>query len=304
MTRMFSTTCAAALAAFAAAPALADIEVQTYTGPVTVAENPETVVVYDMPALDNLDALGVPVAGSIAPIYVDYLQGYEGEMGTLFEPDYEALHALSPDLVIAGGRSSSVAGDLNDVAPTIDMTLWGDDVLAAMEEQLTAYGAIFGKEAEAEQLIANIEAQLAETRAAVEGQGDGLILMTNGPNISVYGPGSRFGYLYDAIGLTPAISAEDIESEEATHGDAISFEFIAEADPDWLLVLDRAAAIGSGDQSAEATLDNAIMRETSVWQDGRVVYLNSADLYIAMGGYTSTMTTLELIEDVFAGAGS
>ena len=42
---------------------------------------------------------------------------------------------------------------------------------------------------------------------------------------------------------------------EANHGDAISHEFIAEVNPDWLFILDRGAAIGADQPSAAATLE-------------------------------------------------
>ena len=51
----------------AALPALAQpVTIETATGPVELEAAPETVAVYDMAALDTLDALGVPVAASIS----------------------------------------------------------------------------------------------------------------------------------------------------------------------------------------------------------------------------------------------
>ncbi|MFN3209329.1 MAG: ABC transporter substrate-binding protein [Roseovarius sp.] len=131
----------------AAGPAGAqDVTVETYRGPVTVAETPETVAVYDMAALDTLEALGVAVAGTISNVYLDYLEdAAEGaaRIGTLFEPDMEAVYALQPDLIIAGGRSYEKVPDLARIAPTIDMTIQ-DDTFATGLKRLEAYGAIFG----------------------------------------------------------------------------------------------------------------------------------------------------------------
>jgi iron complex transport system substrate-binding protein len=70
---------------------------------------------------------------------------------------------------------------------------------------------------------------------AVAGKGDALIVMTNGPKLSAYVRGTRFGWIHDRLGLAEV--CPDLDPQ--VHGDAISFEFIASVDPDWLIVLDR-----------------------------------------------------------------
>jgi iron complex transport system substrate-binding protein len=76
------------------------------------------------------------------------------------------------------------------------------------------------------------------------------------------------------------------------HGDAISFEFIAEVDPDWLIVVDRGAATGAEGPSAAETLNNPLVAGTKAAKAGQVVMLNAADLYIAGGGYQALMENL------------
>ncbi len=87
--------------------------------------------------------------------------------------------------------------------------------------------------------------------------------------------------------------------EQATHGEAISFEFIRDANPDILIVVDRLAAIGRDGERAQTTLDNALVHETTAWKTGKVIYLNSAPLYIASGGIQSMTMTLDEITTAF-----
>ncbi|XDB00087.1 siderophore ABC transporter substrate-binding protein [Sulfitobacter sp. LCG007] len=269
------------------------VTVDTYRGPVEVETMPERIAVFDVAALDTLAALGVTPAGVIEPIYVTYLgdatAGAE-RVGTLFEPDFEAVAALGPDLIIAGGRSYEAVPDLARIAPTIDMTIW-EDVVGQGLDRLEAYGEIFGKQDEAAALAVAFQEKLAATRAAVAGKGRALIVMTVGPKVSGYGAGGRFGWLHDALELPEAVEAV----EDATHGEAISFEFIRDADPEILIVVDRQAAIGQGGAAAKATLDNALVRETRAWKTGRVIYLDSAPLYIAGGGIQSMSIILDQI---------
>lgn len=289
-------------ATFALIPGLAlAAEIQTARGAAEVPDDPQRVVVFDMAALDTLTALGVPVVGTVDKILVPYLQDVKAEpVGTLFEPDLEAVAGLAPDLIIAGGRSATQVDALSQIAPTVDMTIGADvpeDALARLE----TYGRLFHKEARAAELAAAYKAKLAEVEAAAEGRGKALIIMTNGPKISAFGEGSRFGWLHSVIGLPQAVDGLKVEG----HGDAVSFEFIAQTDPDWLIVVDRAVAIGQGADmgTAQATLDNDLVKGTRAWTEGHVVYLSPGPIYIASGGYSQMMGTMDEILAAFAKAG-
>ena len=277
------------------------IEIQTATGPVDIAGTPEKIAVFDLAAIDTLNRIGVQISGLPEKLYLsefDLLKRDADIVGDIFEPDLEALSALAPDLIILGGRSSTKVEATSQVAQTIDMTLYGEDLIAQAKDRLATYGRLFGRQAEAEKAAAEFDARIAAAKTAIAGKGNGLVIMTNGPKITAYGPGSRFGWVYSTLGLPAAVT--DIDA--ANHGEAVSFEFIAKADPDWLLVLDRAAAIGSGDQGAKATLDNELVAKTTAWQKGQVIYLPSAEFYIAAGGIQSTERVLATITDAFAKA--
>jgi iron complex transport system substrate-binding protein len=275
-----------------ASPALAEtVPVKTARGVVDAPLAPETIAVFDLAALDSLWALGVQPQGLVRPVYLPYLEDAAAGtdvVGSLFEPDYEALFAMNPDLIIAGGRSSDQVPELARIAPTVDMTIWEDTIGEGLA-RLDAYGDIFGKQDQAAALIADFQPKLAETKRTLAGKGTALIVMTNGPKISAYGSGSRFGWLHEALGLPEA--AEGMQ--KANHGEAISFEFIRDANPDILLVIDRMAAIGQDGERARTTLDNALVHETTAWKTGQVVFLSAAPIYIAGGGIHSMNLTLD-----------
>lgn len=292
-------TLAVAVATFAALPVFAQtVTVNSYAGAVEVATNPDKIVALDVAAIDLLDALGVAIAGSPSNLYVDYLDDVAAQatgVGTLFEPDYEALAQLGPDLIIVGGRSSTLVEPLSEIAPVVDMTIGGDDHVAQVLSRLNALAAITGTEAQAATVQATFEATLQTATNAVDGQGDALIVMTNGPAVSAYGIGSRFGWLHAALDLPEAVEGVDAQ----THGEAISFEFVAEANPDWLIVIDRGAATGAKGDSAAQTLDNVLVAGTTAAKDGQIIYLNSANIYIAGGGIQSMSGTLDEIIAAF-----
>ncbi|MFS4583639.1 siderophore ABC transporter substrate-binding protein [Phaeobacter sp. C3_T13_0] len=293
---------ASAFLALAGAVAAETVIVETARGSVELSELPQKIVVLDIAAVDTIDALGAPIAGVPANIYVSYLDDLQDKAtraGTLFEPDYEAIAILAPDLIVAGGRSSTQVEPLSEIAPTIDMTIWGTDLVEQALARLHGYGKILGREAQAAELATAFEAKLSGTRSAVAGRGDALIVMTNGPRVSAYGAQSRFGWLHQALGLPEAVP--DLDAQ--THGEVVSFEFIAAADPDWLIVVDRALALGQSNQAAEVTLDNALVAGTKAWQQGQVIYLNPANIYVAGGGIQSMTATLQEIQAGFAPGG-
>lgn len=277
---------------FCGSPVLAgEVTVETYRGPKTVATSPGTIAVFDMAALDSLEALGIKADGVIDQIYLPFLEDAAENtvsVGSLFEPDFEAVNALQPDLIIAGGRSHEEVPNLAELAPTIDMTIW-EDVISQGLDRLAAYGDIFEKQDEAARLRDDFLAKLEATKSAAADKGNALVVMTNGPKVSAYGSAGRFGWLHRALDLPEAVA----DVEQATHGEAISFEFIRDADPDILLVIDRLAATGQDGATAKATLDNALVRETKAWKADQVVYLSSAPIYIAGGGIQSMTITLD-----------
>ncbi|WP_245418228.1 siderophore ABC transporter substrate-binding protein [Cohaesibacter haloalkalitolerans] len=294
-------TCAAMLAFAATQVSAAEITVDTAREPVTFAAQPEKVVVMDIAALDTMDALGVTPVGVPNKLYVQYLNHLEGKaepIGSLFEPNFEAINALQPDLAVIGGRSAKQYEALEKVAPTIDMTISGADMVGQAKKRLESYGALFNKRDKAAELEMAFDAKLAEAKAAVKGKGNALIILANGPKISTYGASGRFGWIHDAVGLPEAIST----IEDATHGEAVSFEFIRDVNPDWLLVIDRSAAIGASGDAASTTLDNALVHETKAWKAGQVVYLDAANIYIASGGIQSMTHTINEIIKAFGGA--
>lgn len=280
-----------------------EVTIETHPGPVTLSVSPQKVVALDLAAVDALNALEIAIAAvpDIAPpAHLKEAMAGLPTVGTLFEPDFEALAVMAPDLIIAGGRSQAQVSALSRVAPTIDMTIWGDDLIGQARSRVAAYGTLFDKTNAAEALITKLDDLVAGTSAAVDGKGNALIVQTNGGKLSAYGADSRFGWLHDSIGLPQAF--EGITAEN--HGESVSFEFIAEVNPDWLLVLDRASAIGQEGEAAAVTLDTPLIAGTTAGERGQIIYLDAGAIYLAGGGIQSVQIVLDQIRTAFDGSGS
>jgi iron complex transport system substrate-binding protein len=264
-------------------PAHAQEIIVTHTkGETVLPAKPVKVVTFDFSSLEILDAMGVEVVGlpssNVPEILAKYRDETYAKVGSLFEPDYEAVAAAEPDLIIVAGRSSPKYDDLSKIAPTIDLTVNFGDFIPAARRNTETLGRIFGKEAVATSLLADMDKAMAAVKAEAAGIGKSLFVMTNGGKVIAFGPGSRFGWLHDDLGIKAATS--DIATE-GSHGQAVSFEFVREQNPDLLMVLDRDRAVGGPSSgAASTTLDNELVAATKAWKSGQVVYLDPVRLYI------------------------
>ena len=136
------------------------IPLETARGVAEVPPQPAKIAVFDWAALDSLEQLGVPVGATTAKMEIDYLAPVFARaqtVGTVFEPDYEALARYQPDLVITGGPGAEAFPRLAAHWPTIDMTIDNAAIRESGKARITAFGKLFDKESEAARLIDDID---------------------------------------------------------------------------------------------------------------------------------------------------
>lgn len=275
------------------------ITIQHEQGTTEVPVNPQKVVVLNPATLDTIDALGIKITAvpqtdaSLPP----FLQKYESKdylnAGGLFEPNYEELSNLKPDLIIAGGRASDAYQKLTEIAPTISLAIDNKNFMSSLAERTEQLGEIFDKQSAASELINQFQQKVAMVKQKAVDQGTAMVILVTGGKMSGYGPGSRFGFIYDELGFTPATTF----ANTGKHGNVINAELLLEANPDWLFVIDRDSAIGNTESpSAKQLLDNALIHKTKVWQNDQIVYLDSASIYIAGGIQTYTQLLDQVAE--------
>lgn len=288
---------------FSATPSKSEtITVEHAQGTTLLSAVPEIVLTLDLSALETLDAIGAKVTGVVGDHMPEHLSKYRestyAKIGTLFQPDYEAINAIKPDLVIVAARSSPRYKDLSRIAPTIDLSTDDSAFLATAFRNARTLGRIFRKENEIETRIAHIEARIQSVRDRARTAGTGLIILATGGRLSAYGPRSRFGTLHSDFGITPAVETLD----RAIHGQGVSFELILKANPDWLFIVDRDAAVGRGGQPAAKLLDNPLVARTNAWKKSQVAYLDPVRWYLVGSGIVSLQANADQIAQVLKAA--
>ncbi|PNK60094.1 siderophore ABC transporter substrate-binding protein [Psychrobacter sp. FDAARGOS_221] len=279
----------------------ARVTIDSVRGDVELPANPSPVVVYDMTLLQDLAALGITVDGAPSNLYLDNLKAAVSsdspDVGTVFEPNLEALSALQPQAILIGSRMAPKFEELNKMAPTADMTLAADQTYEMGKQRLADLGKLFNKSEQAAKLQQEVDDAIAKAKEASAGKGNGLVISVAGNKISAAGEGSRLGFVHRVFG----IPAADTTIEDSKHGQPVSFEYLQKVDPDWLFVLDRSAAIGQEGLAAKEVLDNPLLHQTKAWKNNHIVYL-SPDAYLAFGGYYQWMTDAKTVTEAMSKA--
>lgn len=285
------------------------LTVEHAQGSVILDQPPTRVAVFDLATLDTMEALDVEVAGVPEQVGPAHLQKFQDEkyakVGTLFEPDYAALQALQPDLIIIAGRSRMAYDKLAELAPTIDLTLNPESFVEGVRGNLQLLGNIFDKPQKAEQLDTELQQALVKVQQQSRGLSSVTLFTING-RIMTHAPGERFGMLYELLGTKSTAEAGEAapggqarpeagspEAKKLQEDQRARLEQALAQQPDWIVVLDRGAATGGEGRAAETMGQDTAVAATDAWKQGKVYYLDPAAWYTATGGYQSLMETLQ-----------
>ncbi|MBV2163765.1 MAG: ABC transporter substrate-binding protein [Comamonas sp.] len=308
---IFALAAAALLSAGAAQAQMTSATTTTTAQNSTHAHStaPQRVVAYDLGALEILQALGIPAAGGPQAQFPAYLADYTARYtvaGSLFEPDYDALSKIRPDLIIVGGRSAAKAQTLGKLAPVLDFSVRGDHLLHDLERNITDIARLYGKQAQGKALVDKINQEVAELRRLSSQAAPGVLLMAINEKIMPQAPGSRFGLLFDVLGAKSALTAQDVP---ARGGPAYTFDDLVKLQPQWIYVIDRNTAVGSAAGGGEIipspkVFDNAQVRATPAGQKGQVVFLDPKGWYLmGSSGPTALLNNVAQLQQAYRAAG-
>lgn len=280
------------------------VTVQHKLGTTVIEKMPQRVVALDMNEVDFLDQLGIPVAGMPKDFVPRFLARYKDapqveDTGAIVQPNLERVHAAKPDLILITSLQAKHYKELSEIAPTIhfDVDYRDSQVkhIEVIKEHLFTLGRIFRKEYLARQKAAELDAKVDEVKRITQGRSEkALIVLHNNGAFSSFGEQSRYGFVFDALGVEPASPTADT----GLHGQPVSSEFIQQANPDVLYIIDRTAVMERRPGLNAGSLGNPLLRQTAAFQSGRVVFADSEAWYITAASPTSVQL---VIDDVIKG---
>ncbi|MFT4109310.1 ABC transporter substrate-binding protein, partial [Propionicimonas sp.] len=207
---------------------------------VTVPANPSRVVVLSEPTLDGALAVGVTPIGTVTgrgqstvPHYLFDRAGEIPLLGGIGQPNYEAIGAADPDLILVDGTSVNnnppVIEALRQIAPVVVAGYAG----GAWRDNFRQVANALNKTQEGEQVIADYEAKVEAARRTLaphagetfsivrwQGTAPSLILKELPP-----------GQALDDLGLQRPAGQD---AEGRGHSEPVSLENLAQIDADYL----------------------------------------------------------------------
>jgi iron complex transport system substrate-binding protein len=271
-------------------------------GETEITEQPERVVVAGLVEQDAVLALGVtPVAttewfgeqpGAIWPWAQDELEALGGETPEVIAAEVEAgtaedVLSYEPDVIIAtySGLTQETYDILSQIAPTIAQPA-GDlpDYGVSWQDTTLTVGQALGQEERAQELVDDVEAQIADAAAEhPEFEGATAVMATPYEGIFVYASADPRGRFLEELGFTLPEGLEEATGEE--FGGDLSEERADLLDVDAIVWLDPA--------DAEGPLGGPLYQSLPVVEEGREVFLDSY-AEDGLGGATSFVSVLSL----------
>ncbi len=270
----------------AAEPAGSDGEfprtVEHAMGSTEIPERPERVVVLDTGELDSVVALGVTPAGAVttdvATGFLSYLQepaeGAE-QVGTIGEPNLEAIAALQPDLILSNViRHEALFDELSQIAPTV----FAENVGVTWKENFALAAEALGMEEEADEVMAGYTAAAEELGSSLGDPAETTVspIRFVAGAIRAYSPESFIGTVLTDIGL----SITEQEPGEYPAFAELSPEQVTLADADVVLY----SSYGATDESGESdVLGGPLWSRLAAVEEDRAIAVEDDVFYSGIG---------------------
>lgn len=314
-TALVLSACSSPTEAAEDAPAEAStVTITDNHGEVEVPVNPETVVALDNTSFDTLSEWDIELAaapkdvmGTAWPEYTD--DENVQNVGNHREPNLEIVVAAQPDLIIGGYRFGDFYDDLkaqNPQAVIIEIAPRdGEDHFEELKRQTEILGQIFAHEDEAAALNDELDQSIADAKAAYNGTDTVMALNVSDSSLNYLAPvvGRSIGPVFPALELTPALEAEGDDDHK---GNDIGVEAIAQSNPDWIIALDRDAAMTPepGEDAPapayEVISGSEAMQNVTAVQKDQIVVLDK-NFYLTEG-IQAYITLFNQIRDAFSAA--
>lgn len=282
----------------------APISIKHALGTTNIDHIPQRVAVLDMNEADFLDQLNIPIAGMPKDFIPHFLDKYKNDaniidLGSIVQPNMERIHALKPDLILMTPIQADKYKELSELAPTIHYDINFNNSqnkhIETVKNHLTILGQIFNRADLAQEKMAELDNEVKKAKEITSNRPEkALVVLHNNGSFSNFGIQSRYGFIFNDLGVKPASAIIDTN----LHGQPISSEFIKKADPDILYIVDRTAVMEHRPIINAENVSNPLLRETKAWKNGHVVFVDADAWYITGASPTSLKI---LINDVLKG---
>lgn len=264
-------------------------------GPLTLSGTPQSVVALGDSALDAALSLGVQPLGTLASRggddIPDYLKAKAGKIalvGSVREPNLEAILRLQPDLVLASADlSRELYAKLSLMAPTV---VPKGSSFQDWRASYTAYAQALDKAEQGQQRIAEIDARSAQLRQRLP-QGQTVSVVRWNPQGPVIMSSHLFvGQLLNDLGLR----ANELAAAQSQkpHSDVLSLENLSRINADWIFL---ATLNPDGRKALEDARKQPAFTRLPAVADGHVATVDG-QIWSSSSGYLAAQQILDDVE--------
>ena len=247
--------------------------------PSVSGQTAQTILTFDIAALDTLDALGIEVTGISYPEMSQPEMSHQGKsqpelpvhlskyakkpyvnIGSATQPNLKTIKQLQPDLIFISKASNKHYKALNQIAPTIHLISDDKPIIASFQKRIKQLAKRFGKEDEVQSHFDQITKHLTSMQLARQLYQDRLLVvkLDNGQ--------MRISNEMDTF------VGKRLQQGEV-HGQKISKKQLLKINPTWLIVLiDNPTA----KKRAKALLKRYGIEQTKAFKRSNIFYFNHA----------------------------
>lgn len=259
--------------------------VQHAMGSTKIDGAPKRVVVLDTGELDSVVALGLKPVGAVEAIAGEGLPKYLGDsvqgvelVGTIEQPNVEAIAALRPDLILSSKlRHEAIYDQLGRVAPTV----FTEEVGVTWKENFALHAEALGKPGQADELQAEYDARAAELGEALgdkRAQTTVSVVRSVGDEVRIYLKANFLGTILEDAGL-PRPTKQDEDEFSAT----ATAESIPALDGDVMFL----ARFGDDHRLLERLQRNRLWSRLGVVRDERVFEVPDDLWFLGIGNFAA-----------------
>lgn len=269
----------------AAASDAAPRTIQHAMGATKITGTPKRIVVLDTGELDSAVALGVKPVGAVEAIAGEGLPAYLGDairdiklVGTIEQPNVEAIAALRPDLILSSKvRHEAIYDQLARVAPTV----FTEEVGVTWKENFALHARALGLTDDATRLQAEYETKARDLSSALgDKRADTSVSVVRsvGDEVRIYLKANFLGTILEDAGLPrPEVQDKDEFSETATP------ERIPDLDGD-VMILSR---FGDDHRLLKRLQDNRLWSRLKVVESDRVFEVPDDLWFLGIGNFAA-----------------
>ncbi|QMV65667.1 iron-siderophore ABC transporter substrate-binding protein [Pseudomonas berkeleyensis] len=264
-------------------------------GPLKLSGTPQRVVALGDSALDATLSLGIQPVGTLASRggndVPDYLKTKAGKItlvGSVREPNLEAILRLQPDLVLASSDlSRELYAKLSLMAPTVVPT---GTAFQDWRDTYMTYAQALGRKEQGQQHIAEIEQRSAELRRRLPQNQEVSVVRWNPQGPVIMSSHLFVGQLLNELGLRAnELAAAQVQKP---HSDVLSLENLSRINADWIFLAtlnpDGRKALDDARKQPAFTRLQAVADDHVVTVDGQI--------WSSSSGYLAAQQVLDDVE--------